>query len=44
LNPEYSQSLSLISAAIAFAVLVQLVYFRAFWGSLVRRFANRVRA
>jgi CRP-like cAMP-binding protein len=44
LNPEYSQSLSLISAAIAFVVLVNLVYFRAFWGSLVRRFANRVRA
>ena len=44
LNPEYSQSLSLISAAIAFAVLVNLVYFRAFWGSLARRVANRVRA
>jgi CRP-like cAMP-binding protein len=44
LNPEYSQSLSLISAAIAFVVLVNLVYFRAFWGSLVRRLANRVRA
>jgi CRP-like cAMP-binding protein len=43
LNPEYSQSLSLISAAIAFVVLLNLVYFRAFWGSLVRRLANRVR-
>jgi len=43
LNPEYSQSLSLISAAFAFVVLVNLVYFRAFWGSLVRRLANRVR-
>jgi CRP-like cAMP-binding protein len=43
LNPEYSQSLSLISAAIAFVVLLNLVYFRTFWGSLVRRLANRVR-
>ncbi len=42
LNPEYSQSLSLISAALAFAVLVQLVYFRRFWGSVVRRIAHRV--
>lgn len=44
LNPEYSQSLSLISAAIAFAALVQLVYFRAFWGAVLRRIVHRVRA
>jgi CRP-like cAMP-binding protein len=44
LNPEYSQSLSLISAAIAFAVLVQLVYFRRFWGAVARRLLHRVRS
>ena len=44
LNPEYAQSLSLISAGIAFVVLVQLVYFRRFWGSVVRRFVHRVRS
>jgi len=44
LNPEYSQSLSLISAAIAFIALVQLVYFRRFWGSVARRLVHRVRA
>ncbi len=42
LNPEYSQSLSLISAAIAFAMLVQLVWFRRFWGSALRRVVHRV--
>ena len=42
LNPEYSQSLSLISAAIAFVFLVQLVWFRHFWGALVRRLAHRI--
>jgi CRP-like cAMP-binding protein len=42
LNPEYAQSLSLISAAIMFVVLINLVYFRSFWGALVRRLANRV--
>ncbi len=43
LNPEYSQSLSLISAAIAFAMLVQLVWFRRFWGAALRRLVHRVR-
>jgi CRP-like cAMP-binding protein len=42
LNPEYSQSLSLISAAIAFVVLVQLVYFRRFWGAVIGRLTHRV--
>jgi len=42
LNPEYAQSLSLISAAIAFAMLVQLVWFRKFWGSALRRAIHRV--
>ncbi len=42
LNPEYSQSLSLISAALMLVVLINLVYFRSFWGALVRRLANRV--
>jgi len=37
LNPEYSQELSVIAAGIAVAVLIQLVYFRRFWGALVRR-------
>jgi CRP-like cAMP-binding protein len=44
LNPEYSQSLSLVSAAIMCAVLVQLVWFRHFWGSLVQRLVHRVRS
>jgi hypothetical protein len=43
LNPEYAQSLSLISAGIAFIVLVQLVYFRRFWASAARRFVHRFR-
>lgn len=43
LNPEYAQSLSLISAAIMLVVLFNLVYFRGFWGAVVRRLANRVR-
>jgi CRP-like cAMP-binding protein len=37
LNPEYSQSLSLIACAVAAAVLVQLVYFRTFWAAVARR-------
>jgi CRP-like cAMP-binding protein len=37
LNPEYAQRLSLIAAGVAAAVLLQLVYFRAFWGALARR-------
>jgi CRP-like cAMP-binding protein len=36
LNPEYAQASSLIAAAIAAAVLVQLVYFRTFWLTLGR--------
>jgi hypothetical protein len=42
LNPEYAQSLSLISAAIACVALIQLVYFRRFWGAVVRRLVHRV--
>jgi len=37
LDPEYAQDLSLIAAAIAAAVLFQLVYFRAFWVAVARR-------
>jgi hypothetical protein len=37
LNPEYAQELSVIAAGIAAAALLQLVYFRSFWGALVRR-------
>ncbi|HEX7667389.1 MAG TPA: cyclic nucleotide-binding domain-containing protein [Polyangiaceae bacterium] len=37
LNPEYAQSLSLIAAAIAAAVLLQVTYFRAFWTAILRR-------
>jgi CRP-like cAMP-binding protein len=37
LDPEYGQELSVIAAGIAVAVLVQLVYFRRFWGALLRR-------
>jgi hypothetical protein len=37
LNPEYSQSLSMIACAVAAAALLQLVYFRAFWAALARR-------
>src|SRR5262249_42560484 len=37
LNPEYAQELSLVAAGMAAAVLVQLIYFRAFWAALVRR-------
>jgi len=44
LNPEYAQSLSLISAGIAFVVLVQLVYFRRFWASAARRVVHRIRS
>ncbi len=42
LNPEYSQSLSLISAALAFVLLAQLVWFRTFWAALLRRVFHRV--
>jgi hypothetical protein len=37
LNPEYAQSASLVAAAAAAAVLVQLVWFRRFWGAMGRR-------
>jgi CRP-like cAMP-binding protein len=37
LNPEYAQSLSLVAAAIMVSVLVQLTYFRGFWGALLWR-------
>lgn len=37
LNPEYAQSLSLIAAAIAAAILVQVTYFRTFWMAIARR-------
>ncbi len=37
LNPEYAQELSVIAAAMAAAVLLQLVYFRRFWGAVARR-------
>lgn len=37
LDPEYAQELSVIAAGMAAAVLLQLTYFRSFWGALVRR-------
>jgi len=37
LNPEYAQSLSLVAAAIMASVLIQLTYFRSFWGALLWR-------
>lgn len=43
LNPEYAQSLSLITAAIAAAVLVQLTYFRRFWTALGRTLVSLAR-
>jgi hypothetical protein len=43
LNPDYSQGLSLISAAIAFAALIQLVYFRRFWVAFVSRLVQKAR-
>jgi CRP-like cAMP-binding protein len=43
LNPDYSQGLSLISAAIALVALVQLAYFRRFWVALLGRVAQRIR-
>ena len=38
LNPEYSQSLSLITAALVGITLVQVVWFRSFWAAVARRF------
>jgi CRP-like cAMP-binding protein len=43
LNPEYSQSLSLFAAGAWAALLVQLTYFRKFWGALARRAWLRAR-
>ena len=37
LNPEYAQTASLVAAAAAAAVLVQLVWFRHFWAAIARR-------
>jgi CRP-like cAMP-binding protein len=37
LNPEYAQAASLVAAAAAAAVLVQLVWFRRFWAAVARR-------
>jgi CRP-like cAMP-binding protein len=37
LNPEYAQTASLVAAAAAAAVLVQVVWFRRFWGAVARR-------
>ena len=38
LNPEYSQSLSLITAALVAIILIQIVWFRKFWAAVARRF------
>jgi len=43
LNPDYSQGLSLISAAIAGIALVQLTYFRRFWRAMAARAGQRIR-
>jgi CRP-like cAMP-binding protein len=40
LNPDYSQGLSLMSAAIAAVVLVQIAYFRRFWQAVFGRIAR----
>ncbi len=37
LDPDYAQQASLVAAAIAAVVLVQLVWFRRLWGALARR-------
>ncbi len=37
LNPEYSQVLSLYSAAVVLVALVNLTWFRGFWAALARR-------
>jgi hypothetical protein len=37
LNPEYAQTASLVAAAAAAAILIQLVWFRRFWGAVMRR-------
>jgi CRP-like cAMP-binding protein len=38
LNPEYAQSLSLITAALVAIAFVQVIWFRNFWGAVARRF------
>ncbi len=43
LNPEYAQGLSLFACGMAAAFLVQLTYFRRFWGALARHAWLRVR-
>jgi CRP-like cAMP-binding protein len=43
LDPEYAQGLSLFACGMAAALLVQLTYFRRFWGALARRAWLRVR-
>jgi len=43
LNPNYAQEASIVAAAAATVVLVQLVWFRGFWGALVRRLWLTVR-
>jgi lysyl-tRNA synthetase class 2 len=40
LNPDYSQGLSLISAAIAAVALVQVAYFQRFWSAVIVRIAQ----
>lgn len=40
LNPDYSQGMSLISAAIAAVVLLQIAYFRRFWQAVFVRIAQ----
>ncbi len=42
LNPDYSQGLSLMSAAIAGVLLVQIAYFRRFWLAFFGRMAQRL--
>jgi CRP-like cAMP-binding protein len=44
LNPEYAQRSSLWAAAVAVTLLLQLVYFRGFWGALVRRKLAQLRS
>jgi hypothetical protein len=43
LDPEYAQGLSLFACGMAAALLVQLTYFRRFWGALARRAWLRAR-
>lgn len=43
LKPDYYQGLSLISAAIAGVILVQITYFRSFWSALFERVIQKAR-